>query len=370
VQPPAKGWLTGIVYKTGNVNDRLPGAKVTLSSGPSMTTGGDALYSFELAPGAYTATASLAGYQSASVTRTVVAGKEVWGSIGLSPIVCDDQNPCTTDTWGGGACVYANNTKACDDGNACTGGDACAKGSCKGLDLSATCDDWIACTADACDPEEGCENVRHDSWCDDDNPCTDDDCSASEGCLHFNNSDACNDGLPCTTKDRCVSGACQGLDPRNCVDLDPCTVDSCEPSSGICLHSFIPGCGLDPEDVAEDTEPGPDTVSWFDTEQPLPDTALDGQADGGQGDALGDLSQGKDRAAGAEDLGSDSEDGHWDLGWTRPQDLGPGTTFKSGGGCSTGGAPGRASAAGLLLLLGLALWGLGRAQEKASPDTR
>ena len=70
---------------------------------------------------------------------------------------CDDSNPCTTDSCDPVAgCAYAPNTAACNDGNACTGGDSCATGSCAGTPLS--CDDGFACTADSCDPVLGCIN--------------------------------------------------------------------------------------------------------------------------------------------------------------------------------------------------------------------
>ena len=47
--------------------------------------------------------------------------------VGTNPVVCDDGNPCTTDTCNttSGACVYTNNTNPCDDGNPCTTGDTC-----------------------------------------------------------------------------------------------------------------------------------------------------------------------------------------------------------------------------------------------------
>jgi hypothetical protein len=50
---------------------------------------------------------------------------------------CDDKNVCTTDACTNNACVFANNTAACDDGNPCTDGDACAGGVCQpGMDTT------------------------------------------------------------------------------------------------------------------------------------------------------------------------------------------------------------------------------------------
>jgi hypothetical protein len=56
------------------------------------------------------------------------------GSCHAGPlVVCNDSNPCTTDTcFSGTGCVSSPNTNPCDDGNACTTGDVCAAGACDG----------------------------------------------------------------------------------------------------------------------------------------------------------------------------------------------------------------------------------------------
>jgi MYXO-CTERM domain-containing protein len=144
-------------------------------------------------------------------------------------------------------------------------------------------------------------------------------------------------------------------------------VDSCEPSSGICLHSYIPGCGLDPEDVAEDTQPGPDTVSPQDTDQPGPDTLADTQADtlspdssdpaaDAAPDAGADLNLQKDFGGGMQDQANVQQDPGLELVWTRPDEGNNEPSFKSAGGCSTG-AAGTGTGAGMvtLWLLGLGL---------------
>lgn len=84
-RPNQKGWLMGVVYKAPNLEDRLPGALVTLNTGQSAIANDVGGWQFELDPGEYTATATLEGYKPNSSTRTVVAGEEVWGSIGLTP---------------------------------------------------------------------------------------------------------------------------------------------------------------------------------------------------------------------------------------------------------------------------------------------
>jgi len=80
---PTKGFLKGVVYKAPDMADRIPGAKVTLNTGQSTTASSTGAWSFELDPGTYTATATAPGFKPGSQTRTVEAGKDVWGSIGL-----------------------------------------------------------------------------------------------------------------------------------------------------------------------------------------------------------------------------------------------------------------------------------------------
>lgn len=70
-------------------------------------------------------------------------------------MLCDDGNPCTTDSCTNGQCTHVQTTSACDDGNACTTGDTCTAGVCKGA-TAVTCNDGDPCTADGCDPKKGC----------------------------------------------------------------------------------------------------------------------------------------------------------------------------------------------------------------------
>jgi hypothetical protein len=104
--PPAKGWFKGVVYKNPNLDDRIPGALVTLNTGASVVASDQGYWEFELPPGEYTATATAPGYLPGSSTRTVTAGQDVWGSIGLDPQpvavdsdgdgVTDDKDNCPT----------------------------------------------------------------------------------------------------------------------------------------------------------------------------------------------------------------------------------------------------------------------------------
>src|SRR5260221_280284 len=72
-----------------------------------------------------------------------------------APILCNDSNPCTTDTCNSGTgCVFTNNnSNSCSDGNACTT-DSCLNGACVGTP-SFVCNDQNACTDDACNPATG-----------------------------------------------------------------------------------------------------------------------------------------------------------------------------------------------------------------------
>ncbi|MBI4716985.1 MAG: hypothetical protein HY763_04215 [Planctomycetes bacterium] len=117
---------------------------------------------------------------------------------------CSDTDPCTVDTCTGGTCMHT--PLDCDDGDACTN-DGCVYG---------VCNHW---------PDL--------ARCDDRNRCTDDLCVGGE-CSHVPNTATCFDDDPCTVTDVCSGGTCVGT-PRDCDDLDPCTIDGC--SAGACTHT-------------------------------------------------------------------------------------------------------------------------------------
>ncbi len=133
------------------------------------------------------------------------------GICGGKPRVCDDNNPCTTDACQktDGACQFEpTQGQTCEDGNACTLGDACIAGACVSGAVKA-CGDGLVCTSDSCDPTSGnCAFVPADGSCDDNNPCT--------------------------LGDTCQGGACQSGPTKDCDDKDPCTIESCDPSNGNC----------------------------------------------------------------------------------------------------------------------------------------
>ncbi|MCA2977258.1 MAG: N-acetylmuramoyl-L-alanine amidase [Myxococcaceae bacterium] len=125
---PGSGTLTGLIFQGGNSANRVAGAVVTVGS-QSVTTGADGLYQFTLAPGAYTATVTKAGFGSNSVTRTVSAGAQAWGSMEVNPVVSaagtlrgkvyvfDAANPANVSQGVAGATVVVNGQTVTADGS-------------------------------------------------------------------------------------------------------------------------------------------------------------------------------------------------------------------------------------------------------------
>ncbi len=145
-----------------------------------------------------------------TVGETCQAGECAGGG----QVNCADDNPCTEDFCEAGAgCVHVNTKLTCQDGDACTVGDACLDG--------------------ACVPGPA-------KSCDDSNPCTGDSCDPQTGCVHQLLTADCDDGNPCTTGDQCVNGVCTGLAVVDCDDGNPCTKDLCLPGGG-CSNVSIPG---------------------------------------------------------------------------------------------------------------------------------
>jgi hypothetical protein len=97
VTPAAQenGTYRGVVYdaRAADYSVRLEGARVRLSNGNAVTTGADGAFVFSVAPGMYTATAELNGWDTNFTQRTVVAGQTTWGSIGLVPAGTQTNRP-------------------------------------------------------------------------------------------------------------------------------------------------------------------------------------------------------------------------------------------------------------------------------------
>jgi hypothetical protein len=201
---------------------------------------------------------------------------------------CDDAEPCTLgDKCLNGGCV-GGSKDLCIDGDACTSDDCTQGVGCEWNGLN--CDDGKKCTSDSCAADTGCintpkvcpdddvvcvmemcsevdglcqdsvkegvecddgdacttndacldNNCQGDFSCDDGNPCTVDSC-LDGGCISVEGDVGapCDDGSACTLGDQCSQGVCQGL-AVDCVDDDPCTLESCE--AGQCVVEAIPGC--------------------------------------------------------------------------------------------------------------------------------
>lgn len=150
------------------------------------------------------------------------------------------------------ACVAA---EECSDGNPCTSGDACDGGVCVGT------------------PVPGCRRCVFGLECRDSSACTTDDClggvcvnRAIANCTPCTRSSDCNDGNACTTN-LCERGACayrpayalgaECCDPRTgdrvlAQDGNDCTLDICDPSTGLVAHPAV-GAGALCDDGADCT---------------------------------------------------------------------------------------------------------------------
>ncbi len=186
---------------------------------------------------------------------------------------CDDGNPCTVGTCVAPmGCVFTPvaDGATCSTADACTGAGSCSVGKCQ-TGAKTDCSDGNSCTDDHCDPtwvkgcywlpnaepcedgdmcsgQDACSNgkcvpgaITSGTNCDDANVCTDDSCDSVAGCVHSANAAACDDGNACTVFEKCASGVCQGGALATCEDGNLCTIDVCAPGSGTC--SWYPKLG-------------------------------------------------------------------------------------------------------------------------------
>lgn len=101
----------------------------------------------------------------------------------VDPPDCDDGNPCTTDRVVGVTCRYTvrPNGSSCSDGNACNGNETCSAGTCR-RGAAPNCNDNNSCTDDYCDAKAGCWHDNRVSSCSDGNACTVGDTCVSGVC--------------------------------------------------------------------------------------------------------------------------------------------------------------------------------------------
>jgi uncharacterized repeat protein (TIGR01451 family) len=86
-------------------------------------------------------------------------------------------------------------------------------------------------------PEEICLT---DADCDDGNPCTADTCNPSTGLCQSTplpDGTSCDDHNACTVGSACVSGSCGT--PVVCNDGNPCSTDVCDPATGACTSASV-----------------------------------------------------------------------------------------------------------------------------------
>jgi hypothetical protein len=164
------------------------------------------------------------------------------GALGLPPLPCADDNPCTDDRFDPqtGACAFPVRSGACDDGSACTERDVCVGDRCVGEAVSCPAP-AASCAAAVCDAVTGCRVLTDDDACDDGDPCTIDQCDAASGCTHSIAPDGtpCGSFALCAAIDLCVFGSCTTVtipEDTPCDDGDLCTVnDTC--GGGACTGS-------------------------------------------------------------------------------------------------------------------------------------
>jgi hypothetical protein len=108
------------------------------------------------------------------------------------------------------------------------------------------CNDGDPCTVDSpCAEPNGCTHTPVD--CNDGDACTSDFCLPfNGGCVNLSISNCCRNSAECTGGDQCMTHACVGnrcvdVGPRDCDDVDTCTADSCDSSTG-CVHTPLAGC--------------------------------------------------------------------------------------------------------------------------------
>src|SRR5262249_46784952 len=128
---------------------------------------------------------------------------------------------------------------ACDDGQYCNGAEVCdppngdpTTGCHAGPPVN--CDDGIACTMDSCNEVANhCDHAPNNALCGSGELCVPGQgCKVGTPCT----SDAqCSDGNPCNGVETC-NVICQLGTPVDCDDGIGCTIDSCNPSTGACIH--------------------------------------------------------------------------------------------------------------------------------------
>ncbi len=199
--------------------------------------------------------------------------------------VCDDGNPCTTDSCdpASGCTKTVDDGKACDaDGDACTAADACVGAKCT-AGAVVVCENKNTCSKASCDSTTGkcigkpvqegvpcndgtvctqndqCKNgecVGKILSCDDNNPCTGDSCDPLAGCTSSNlDGTPCDDDNLCTVGDLCKLGLCVKGGPKGCDSGKACVAGSCDLATGKCAYkNKVPGAPCDDGDACSEND--------------------------------------------------------------------------------------------------------------------
>ena len=225
-----KGTMKGVVYIGSDTTKRLPGATVKLNTGASATAADpDAFWSFSLAPGDYTATASATGYTPRSRTCSVTAGAEIWCSIGLTATCTPDCSgrACGPDPKCGTSCGTCPSGDTCDaDGRCAT---PCTP-DCTGRECGP--DPQCGTSCGECDFDRSCTAAGQCGPCVPD--CTDKECGPDPQCGL--SCGVCTDGLSCNLLGQCEALSCTPDCTGRACGPDPLCGDNCAicPADEVC----------------------------------------------------------------------------------------------------------------------------------------
>lgn len=153
---------------------------------------------------------------------------------------CRDRVGCTADgcVESAGGCVHIAVDSVCDDRNACNGKEFCSVEAGCSAGAPPDCGDGDPCNGEElCEPALGCVSGSAIDCTPLGDDCNRGTCDVHTGACRQTPIDniACDDGDACTLDDRCKAGVCEGR-LRDCNDGLECTLDACEPESGLCFH--------------------------------------------------------------------------------------------------------------------------------------
>lgn len=173
-----------------------------------------------------------------------------------------------------GKCVFGPNmSQGCDDLNACTSGERCDQGLCRGgtnLAAGSKCDDFNECSGtadkpDQCDGKGVCERgapVAAGTACDDENECTTNDkCSTSGNCDGTDAREGQSCQTACSTNTTCQSGECKPPADAATAYSPRCVLNLCNELTDLCQERWKNdrvcecGCGYDDADCKDECTP-------------------------------------------------------------------------------------------------------------------